>query len=92
MASRELRLSDYEKSVNDKIKASITKKQNIRSTKNVIYTVTKNKIHLHKQTDKEILHEDGITMYPLGSNIPFIKHFDDKDIPKSITENDKLWW
>ena len=22
--------------------------------------------------------------YPLGSNIPFIKYFDDKDIPNSI--------
>ena len=41
---------------------------------------------LYKFFDNEILDEDRITTYPVGSNMPFIKYFDDKDIPKYIEE------
>ena len=41
--------------------------------------------------DQEILYEDGITAYPLRSNIPFIKYFDDKDIPNSTEELKKIY-
>ena len=34
--------------------------------------------------------EYWITTYPLGSNIPFTKYFDNKDIPNSIEELKKI--
>ena len=52
----------------------------------MIYTTTNNKFTLRKVNDKEILDETRIATYPLGSNIPFIKCFDDKDIPNPIGE------
>ena len=34
--------------------------------------------------------EYWITTYPLGSNIPFTKYFDNKDIPNSTEELKKI--
>ena len=31
-----------------------------------------------------MIDKDGITIYPLGSNIPLVKYFEDKDIPTLI--------
>ena len=63
----------------------ITKEQVIfRNNKHVIYTITSNKIALHTFDDKGIIDKGEITTYPLGSNIPLVKYFDDKDIPTLI--------
>ena len=102
MVSKGLKLS-YEKCLQDTINAPITKEQgNFRNIKYVTYTITNNKIALRKVNDKEILDKDGITRYPLGSNTPFIKCFDDEDVPNPIEElkklykkfikNGQLWW
>ena len=48
-----------------------------------VYTVTINKNALSNGDDKEIQDEGRITTYLQWSNIPFIKYFDDKDIPNS---------
>lgn len=50
---------------------------------NKVYTVTINKNALSNGDDKEIQDEGRITTYLQWSNIPFIKYFDDKDIPNS---------
>ena len=62
------------------------------------YTATSNKTAM---CNPKILDEDGIITYTHRSNIPFVKYFDDKDIPNSVEElkktykyfieNDKLW-
>ena len=57
----------------------------------MIYTFTNNKSDWSKYNDKEILDEDEITAYPFGSNLPFIKCVDDKDIPNSIEELKKSY-
>lgn len=85
MVSKELRFSDYQKCVFDSINPPITKEQVIfRNIKHVIYTITNNKIALHTFDDKGIIDKDEITTYPLGSNIPLVKYFDDKDIPTLV--------
>ena len=77
MVSKQLRFSDFEKCVFDSINAPITKEQvSFSSIKHVIYTITNNKIAVCKLNDKEILDEDGMTTYPLGSKISFIKYYD----------------
>ena len=53
--------------------------------------ITNNKIALRKFNDQGILDEDGIPTYPLGSNIPFIKYFDGKDITTSILKLNKVY-
>ena len=70
--SKELTFSDYEKDIFDPVNTPITKVI-FWSTKHAIYSVINNKIALCKLNDKEILHDDGVTRYPLGSNIPFLK-------------------
>ena len=57
----------------------------------MIYISKNNKSDSRKYNDKEILDEDEITTYPFGSNVPFIKCFDDKDTPNSIEELKKLY-
>ena len=41
---------------------------------------------IQMKIDKEFQDIDGIATYPCGSNIPFIKYYDHKDIPNSIEE------
>ena len=41
---------------------------------------------IQMKIDKEFQDIDGIATCPCGSNIPFIKYYDHKDIPNSIEE------
>ena len=79
------------KNVFNLINIPIKKQVNFRSIRHVIYTITNNKIALHKfnDEDEEIKDEDWTTTYPLGSNIAVIKYFDEKDTPNSIEESKK---
>ena len=73
------------------MKAPITKEQvNFRRIKHAISTITINKMSLPKFSDREIVDEDGITTYPLRSNISFIKYFDDTDAHNSIEKLKKI--
>ena len=42
------------------------------------------------ENDKELQDDDRITTYPHASNIPLIKDFDDKNVPDSIKELQKV--
>lgn len=87
----ELRFFDYEKCVFGSINVHITKEQvSFRIIKHAIYTITNNKTTLRKFNHKELVNEDEIITYLLGSNILFAKYFDDKDIPNSTGELKKL--
>ena len=55
------------------------------------YTITNNKIVLCIFNYEEVIDEDEITTYPLGSNIPLIEYFDVTDIPNSIEELKKIY-
>ena len=70
----------------------ITKEQvSFRTIIRIIYTSTNNKFALLKLNHERIMNEDGITTYPLESNIPYIKHFDDKIKPNCIEEIKKIY-
>ena len=60
----------------------IKEEVSLRSIKHEIYTITNNKIALCKLNDKETLDDGRVTTYPLESNIPFMKYFDDKIMHK----------
>ena len=91
LVSEELQFSGYEKCVFGSINVHITKEQvSFRSIKHAIYTITNNKTTLRKFSHKEIVNENEITISLLGSNIPFAKHFDDKDIPNYTGKLKKL--
>ena len=70
----------------------ITKEQvNFRTIIHIIYTSTNNKFALLKLNHERIMDEDGITTYPYESNIPYIKHFDDKNKPNCTEEIKKIY-
>ena len=58
------------------------KNKNFRSINHHIYPFASN---------KKIQDEDRMKTYPHRTNIPFIKYFDDKDIPNSIEELKKIY-
>ena len=89
-----LTFHDSDKYVHDGTNKSTAKEQMIfRSYNHKIYTVTRNKIAMCNlnESDQELQDDDKITTYSHVLNIAFIKHFDDKDIPDSIEELNKIY-